>query len=241
VKRVTFFRAATRSFAFLFGGIWLFVGAPFLIIGLYVAYDTLQQQQRFKTEAQVVDGMVLTKSIRRNKNSSSFWVSYRFPAPDGTMLTTEAKVSGTLWDRLVEREPVHVTYLSSAPRTNRIEGAGADWVLPGVFTILGLVFAPIGGVIFLNGVRGILRQLRLQTEGTRADAAVVEVTETNLSVNGVPQWRIRYRYQDHRGRPHTGDSGAMPPEEAEPWKVGDTGIVHFDPHAPKKSIWVGRA
>lgn len=225
---VTFVGAARRSFAFL-------------IIGLYAAYDTVQQQQRFKTEAHVADGMVLTKSIRRNKNSSSFWASYRFPAPDGTTLRHEVKVSARLWDQLVERERVHVTYLASDPKTNRLEGAGPDWVLPGVFTLLGLVFAPIGGVIFFKGVRGIMRQLRLQTEGTRADATVVEVEPANVSFNGVPQWQIRYRYQDHRGRTHGGQSGVMAPEEAEPWKVGDTGVIRFDPHAPKKSFWVGRA
>jgi len=122
----------------------------------------------------------------------------------------------------------------------RLEGAGPDWALPAIFTLLGLVFAPIGGVLFFRGLRGVLRQLRLQTDGTRAEATVVEVEETNLRLNGVVQWRIRYRYQDHRGRTHAGDSGTIPPEEAEPWKVGDRGVIRFDPHAARKSIWVGR-
>lgn len=241
MRQVTFFRAATRSFALLFGGIWLLCGVPFLAVGLYTGYDTIRMQERFRSEAEVAEGMVLTKSIARNKDSRTYHVGYRFPAPDGTTIRTHAQVSAALWDRLIEREPVRVTYLRNAPRINRLEGAGADWWLPGIFTLLGLVFAPIGGVIFFKGVRGIARQLRLQSEGTGADATVLEVAPANVTFNGVPQWYIRYRYQDHRGRKHEGMSDVMPPEEAEPWKAGDTAVIRFDPHAPKQSVWVGRA
>jgi hypothetical protein len=237
----SFLGLAKRSFAFWFGGIWLFCGAPFLIVGLVVGVDTLRQHERFENEAESVDGMVLTKRITRNKNNNaSYWVGYRFRATDGTVIRNEAQVSGALWDRLVEREPVRVTYLPSEPRSSRIEGAGVDWALPGIFTLLGLVFVPIGGVIFVKGVRGILRELRLQSEGTLVAATVTEVEPSNISFNGVPQWLIRYRYQDHRGRTHTGESSVMPPEEAQAWKPGDTTQARFDPNAPTKSIWVGR-
>ena len=241
MRRTTYVRAASRSFAFLFGGIWLLVGAPFLVIGLYTAWDTFRLQERFRTEAETAEGMVLTKAITRKKDSRTFHVGYRFPSPDGTTIRTHAQVSGALWDTLVEREPVRVTYLRSDPRINRLEGAGSDWWLPGIFTFFGLVFAPIGGVVFFRGARGIARQLRLETEGTRADATVLEVAPSNMHVNGVQQWQIRYRYQDHRGRKHVATSEVMPPEEAEAWKAGDTAAIRYDRHTPKHSVWIGRA
>ncbi len=237
----SFFGLAKKSFAFWFGGIWLFCGAPFLIIGIYVGIDTMRQQARFRDEAQVAQGMVLTKSIRSSTDSKTYWVGYRFSAPDGIVVNGEAKVSEEFWDRLVEREPVQITYLPSDPRSHRIEGEGPDWMLPLIFTVLGLVLVPLGGGIFLKGVRGILRELRLQVEGTMAEATVVEVGPANASLNGIPQWRIRYRYQDHRGRTHTGESALMAPDEAQEWKVGDTGAARFDTRASKKSIWIGRA
>lgn len=237
----SFFGLAKKSFAFWFGGIWLFCGAPFLIIGIYVGIDTMRQQARFRDEAQITQGMVLTKSIRSRKDNKTYWVGYRFSAPDGTVVKGEAKVSEELWDRLVEREPVQVTYLPSDPRGHRIEGEGPDWMLPLIFTVLGLVFVPLGGGIFLKGVRGILRELRLQVEGTMAEATVAEVGPANVSFNGIAQWRIRYRYQDHRGRTRTGESALMAPEEAQEWKVDDKGVARFDTRAPKKSIWIGRA
>ncbi len=237
----SFFGLAKRSFAFWFGGIWLFCGAPFLIIGIYVGVDTIRQHGRFTSEAQVAEGVVLTKRISRSNDSTSYWVGYRFSAPDGTVVKTEAKVSGALWDRLVEREPVQVMYLPNDVRRHRIEGEGPDWVLPGIFVILGVVLVPLGGWIFLKGLRGVLRELRLASAGARAEATVAEVGPADVSFNGVPQWRIRYRYQDHRGRMHHGESGLLAPEEAQEWKVGDRGVVHFDASAPKKSAWVGKA
>jgi hypothetical protein len=240
-RQLSFFGAAKRSFPFLFGGIWLVCGIPFLLVGLYTGIDAIRQHERFQHEAAVAEGMVLTKRISRNKNSTTHWVGYRFPAADGTIVRNEVQVSADLWDRLIEREPVRVTYLPGRPRASRLEGAGTDWMLPGIFTLFGLFFVPIGGWIFGKGLRGVLRQLRLQTEGTRADATVVDVGPANVRFNGVLQWRIRYRYRDHRGRTHTGESGVMPPEEAQEWKAGDTAVARFDPHAPTKSIWVGRA
>ena len=73
-----------------------------------------------------------------------------------------------------------------------------------------------------------------------AEATVLEVGPANVSFNGVPQWRIRYRFQDHRGRTRTGESAVMAPEEAQVWKVDDKGVARFDTRAPKKSIWIGR-
>jgi len=225
VRQVTFFRAAFRSFPFLFGGIWLLVGAPFLAAGLSTAYDTMRVQERFRTEAEITDGMVLTKSIARGKNERTYRVGYRFLASDGTTIRTHAQVSPGLWDRLAEREPVRVTYLKSDPRVSRLEGAGPDRSGPAILTLIGLVVAPIGAVVFFKGVRGIARQVRLQTEGTRTYATVIDVAPTKMRINGVAQWRIRYRYQDHRGRTYGKWSAAMSPEEAEGWKAGETAVT----------------
>jgi len=84
------------------------------------------------------------------------------------------------------------------------------------------------------------RELRLQSEGTLAEATVMEVGPADVSFNGVAQWRIRYRYQDHGGRRRHGESGLLVPEEAQQWKAGDRGVARFDAHAPRKSVWLGK-
>jgi len=238
----SFLGLAGRSFPFWFGGIWLVCGVPFLIVGVYVALDTVRQQQRYATEAQVTEGMVLTKRISRRQNeSTSYWVSYRFRPPDGAIVQGDTKVGSALWDRLVERGPIRVTYLPDRPQAHRLEEQGPDWMLPLAFTVAGGLLVPLGGWIFSRGLRSIVRQLRLQREGTQADATVMEVEPADVSFNGVAQWRIRYRYRDHGGRERHGESGLLAPEEAEQWKAGDRGVARFDVHAPDKSIWVGKA
>jgi hypothetical protein len=235
-----FLSLAKKSFAFWFGGIWLFCGAPFLLIGLYLAIDTFHLEERYKNEALVTEGMVLTKSITSNKNSRTFRVGYRFHAPDGTAVKNEVKVSGEFWDQVAERGPIRVTYLASDPKTNRIDDAERGWTLALIFTGVGLFFVPVGGLIFFKGLSGIFRQLRLQQSGAIAEATVIDVGPAGVSFNGVPQWQIHYRYQDYKGQKHTGESGPMSQAEAKKWQVGDKGIAKFDARAPKKSAWVGK-
>ena len=120
------------------------------------------------------------------------------------MVRNEVQVSAGLWDRLIEREPVRVTYLPDRPRANRIEGVGTDWMLPGIFTLLGLVFVPMGGWIFAKGLGGVRRQLRLQTEGTRADATVVDVGPANVRFSAYRlQNSTSSRASSSRGRSRT--------------------------------------
>jgi hypothetical protein len=124
-KQQTFRSLAKRSFAFWFGGIWLSVGALILIIGVLIGVHSIRQHERFKNEAQVADGMVLNKWIsrqrREGRESTSYWIGYRFSAPNGAVVKREAQVSSEMWDRLVERERVRVMYLPSDPATSRIE------------------------------------------------------------------------------------------------------------------------
>ena len=99
----------------------------------------------------------------------------------------------------------------------------------------------MGGLIFLNGMRGIARELSLARNGLITTATVTDVSESDVSFNGIAQWRIRYRYHDQRGREHAGESGPMPPEEARDWQAGKQGHVRFDARAPKKSVWIGNS
>lgn len=160
-RQHSFITVAGHSFAFVFGGIWLLCGVPFLVTGIYVGIDTMRERGRYQREARVAEGIVLTKRISRSRDSTSYHVGYRFSA-EGTVVTGEAEVSGDLWDRLVEREPLAVTYLPGEPRRHRIEGEGPSFLLPAIHLALAVVLVPLGGWIFSRGVREVRRQLRLQ-------------------------------------------------------------------------------
>ncbi|HEV8712576.1 MAG TPA: DUF3592 domain-containing protein [Candidatus Binatia bacterium] len=242
-KGYSFLSINAQSFWLWFGGIWLVVGAPFFSIGIYTAIQTANQQERFQQEGQVAQGMVLTKSIKSNSKNSSpqYWVTYRFTTPDGQVMKGSAQVNVEAWDRLQERGPIQVTYVPHAPQSHRVEGQDSGWVLPLIFTILGSVFTLLGGFVFLKGLSQVRRTRRLEREGMITEGTVLEIVPGNLSINDIPQWMIHYRYQDHLGRTHRGQSSLLSPEEAQAWQVGDTGTVRFDGRQPHQSAWVGKA
>jgi hypothetical protein len=232
-----------RYFGLIFGGIWLVAGMGVLIGGIAL----WQHEERFAAEAVTTEGKVLTRDIRTAHSSSSsgsststeYWVSYRFQAPDGIRYEGSSKVDVHVWERLQEQGPVTVSYLASDPATNRVAGE-PDRVGPGIMVGLGGIFSLAGGTIVFVSLGKRLSRARLLRDGMSADGIITAVEATNISINRVPQWIIRYRYNDHRGRTYEDKSPYLSPQEANDWKEGDTGKVKYDREKSNKSLWMGR-
>ena len=232
-----------RHFGLIFGGIWLVAGIGVLIGGIAM----WQHEERFAAEAVTTEGTVLTRDIRTARSSSSsgsststeYWVSYRFQAPDGIRYEGSSKVDVHVWESLQEQRPVTVSYLASDPTTNRVAGK-PDWVGALIMSILGGVFTLAGGTIVTISLGKRLSRGRMLRSGMSAEATVTAVEETNFSINRVPQWIVRYRYNDHRGRTHEDKSSYLSPQDANDWKEGDTGKVKYDREKSNKSLWIGR-
>ena len=156
-KKGSLLSLAMQSFWVRFGSIWLLIGMPFLIIGIYTATQTMTQRERFQKEGQSTQGMVLTKAIQGGKKSSneSYRITYRFSTADGMVMMGEAPVSPEIWDKLEERGPVQVTYLPDKPQSNRVEGKKVDWMLPIGSGIAGFVFTSLGGFVLFKALRRI--------------------------------------------------------------------------------------
>jgi len=232
-----------RNFGLVFGGIWLVVGIPLAIGG----YFMWQSEQRFAAEAVSTEGKVLTRDIRTARHRSSsggsttsteYWVSYRFQPPNGIPHEGSSKVDVHVWERLKEQGPVTVAYLPGDPASNRVAGK-PDWVGALIMTILGGVFTLAGGTIVVFSLGKRLSRGRLLRDGMSADGVITAVEQTNFSINRVPQWVVRYRYNDHRGRTHEGKSPYLAPQEAQEWKEGNTGKVKYDREKSDKSLWIG--
>ncbi|MFZ5877659.1 MAG: DUF3592 domain-containing protein [Nitrospirota bacterium] len=230
-----------RHFWLVFGGLWLTVGLPFVFGGIHL----FRIESRFGEDAVAVQGMVLTRDIHRARSndggtSTRYEVTYRFTADDGRTFEHRDSVNVQTWEALTERGPVEVRYLPDDPTQSRIAGE-TDWAGPLIMGGLGGVFAVAGGLIVAYDVRRRVVRARLQREGVSADAIVTSVEPTNFLVNRVPQWVIRYRYVDDRGRTHEGTSEYLSPEEAGEWKEDDVGRVHYDRQQPAQNVWSGRA
>jgi hypothetical protein len=226
-----------NRFLLLFGGIWLLVGVPFAIVGIWV-YTT---EREFERSAVVARGVVLSKDIsqsrdRNGSTSTSYSVHYRFTPRGGRTMEGRGGVDHDVWDRLVEREPVDIEYLPGDPSSNRVRGE-SKMLLAWIFGGLGSLFTIAGGIIFGIGVRGSLRGRRLRETGMTADATITRVQMTNVRVNRRPQARVVYEFHDDRGERRTGKGPYMSVEEAQRWKAGDRITIKYDRDRPQHSIW----
>jgi hypothetical protein len=234
---------ARRSFGFWFGGIFLLCGLPFLATSIFLFYD----DWRFGQEAQSTQGMVLTKEIRvsrssgqgsrRSSRTKHYEVTYRFMA-EGETFEGRDELSHGEWQQLVEREAVEVLYRPGKASSNRLAGH-SSWLLKTIFGLLGSVFTVLGSVFFVRAIGKARLESRLRQQGVRAQGAVTQLSARNLRINNVQQWRLHYEYRDFQGQRHMAATD-LPEDEAQEWKVGDTGAVLYDPSQPAEAVWLGK-
>lgn len=219
-------------------------GGIFLVAGLGLFYGGLQEatkERAYRTEGQVVDAVVVGKSVKRasldGNPSTRYEIAYRFTTADGRSAEGVDVVSVEEWERLEPGSPFKVTYVPGAPGSSRAVGSGG-MTSSLVMTGLGGLLALLGGLALGWTARRLWTERRLLRGGTPGQGTVLSIEPSNVSVNRVRQWNLQYRYADHLGRSHEGRSGPVPPEEAHAVRVGDTVEVRFDRARPERSIWV---
>ena len=234
---------SAKDFWLWFGGIWLLAGLPICLTGLYQGMQHQRISALLDTQGRTVEGMVLTKSItssgsgNRRNSTPTYRITFRFTTAGGLM-TGQAKVTRNTWDRLVEREPLSVTYLSDELQHYRVEGQASGWTAPVLMTGGGGIIATIGGFLFVRALAGQRARERLQREGIPTEATVSDVQVSNLRINRVNQCVVLYRYEDERRRTHQGKV-YLSPEEAGQWKQGDRAAIRYDRTRPHQSLWIG--
>jgi len=108
--------------ATVFGGILLFIGAIFLLVGTF----NLRQERAFRAEGRTAAGIVLTKSSRveynhqNNTQQTHYSVGYRFTTDDGASVRGSEEVNWSGWTSIQERDPVQILYLPRDPSRNRL-------------------------------------------------------------------------------------------------------------------------
>jgi len=107
-----------------------------------------------------------------------------------------------------------------------------------VAVTLGPAVAALGGGMLLVFLWRKLRERRLLRDGKTAAAIVVAVEPSQLSINRVRQWTVRYRFRDGNGRERVARSGYLSPSAASQWNPGSPCTVRYDPGRPQDSLLV---
>ena len=236
-RDVSFSDLARRSVFIWFGAIFLLAGAAFS----YSRVTALFREIRFdKESSEIVEGvvMVLTQGSKGKgrDHRTIYHVSYRFTFA-GASYENRSTVNKEIGGGLHERGPVRIQVLSGDPQINRV--AGSEDLLVGEL-FFGGAFVAMGGILIVMGLRRVFLEIRLNREGVSVEATVTDVKATDGSRNRAKDWVVCYTYRDHQGQTHEAESWEMSPDEAETWKVGDTGRARFDPRKPEKGMWTGR-
>jgi len=238
MRTPSFYRIASRQFWFFFTLIFLLVGAGLLVAGGVL----LQQEQRYSTDGAEATGRVVDKYTRRSSGrsrSTRYIVLYEFDTPDGFHISGQDSIGSGRWNSLRRGDSVPVEYVKSQPEKNRVAGE-SEYTVSLVLSGIGGGVALVAGFFFWKSLGRVRTALRLWREGVRTEGAVAEVKATNVRINRVTQWMIHYTYHDYGGRQQRGKSDYLPPDEAQAWKAGDTGVVRYDQNRPELSVWVGR-
>lgn len=130
------------------GGLFLLLGTIFGGVALYL-WSAVEERQ-LAAEGRTARAELLRKDIVADRTSGSqvrpvFRVHYRFER-----VSASAQIGEALWRRLSPGDPIEVTYLPSDPSVHRVEAQQRDIVLPLVFGLIGLVFAPLGLCLVLG-------------------------------------------------------------------------------------------
>ncbi|HEX7237643.1 MAG TPA: DUF3592 domain-containing protein, partial [Gammaproteobacteria bacterium] len=173
------------------------------------------------------------------KSSTRYLVTYRFKPHDGAALEQTEEIPLETWEALMEGDAVTVRYLPADPRTARTIAAAPAWQGPLVAALTG-AFVPLGLFIALPGWRRVLALVRVQRSGAAAQATVIEVAPAGVTINRVPQWRLKYEFRDERGERREALSDYLAPWEAAQWQAGDRGEVRYDRDRAADSVWLGK-
>jgi hypothetical protein len=225
------------------------IGGVALVIGLVlsaIAGVMLRTDWRFAREGQTTRGTILTKMVNVSTSrvgstgtnrTRHYEATYRY-AVGGTTIEGRDELTKSGWDTLTEGAPADVLFLSTDPASSRLAGP-RPWIAKTLLGPIGLVVAVCGAALFVRGRRDAATQPRLERSGVTTRGTVRTLQAGRFRINDETMWRLEYEYQDAAGHRHVSVHD-LPEDEAGLWKVGEVGVVRYDPQRPADVVWLGR-
>jgi hypothetical protein len=135
------------------GGLFLLLGTIFGGVALYLWIAPGERQ--LDAEGRTARAELLRKDIVADRASGSivrpeYRVHYRFTPEQGSPVSASARIDAALWRRVHPGDSIEVLYLASDPSIQRVEGEEREIVLPLVFGLIGVLFAPLGLCLVLG-------------------------------------------------------------------------------------------
>ncbi|WP_329251497.1 DUF3592 domain-containing protein [Actinoallomurus sp. NBC_01490] len=223
------------------GGIFGLVGLVLLGAGIAVAASTAS----FLASAQRTDGTVVELTARTSttrssgghtRTSTNWYPTVKFTV-DGRSYSFQSS-TGSNPPAYERGESVPVAYDPDDPSNARIASFWAAYLAPLIVGGLGLVFTPIGTVLFVKGRRAARLRARLRRQGLQVWAKIEHVgPDLSTLVNNRHPYIIRATWQDEgTGRTYTAVSDPLTYDPG-PRLSGQTHVrVLYDPADPDRNL-----
>ncbi|UXI66380.1 DUF3592 domain-containing protein [Tahibacter amnicola] len=179
-------------------------GVPGLIMlfaSLSLTYATLS----FRVNATRTPGVVVDLEPRSgSKGRSTYAHVFEFTDAGGTV----RRVTSSSSSRPPAHEvgaPVVVYYDPANPNRAHTAGFMANWFLPCLMGLFGIVFGGIGAAFLVSEIRRLRRRALMRRIGRRVRGEVSRtVMNKNLKIGGKHPWRLHVRWHDPiTGKNHT--------------------------------------
>lgn len=226
-------RYLRSSLGWWFGLAWGLVGTVTLVALGFV----LEGDRRFREE-----GVAATATVIRTghdpdvKAEHNYFLRYRYRDNAGQDYVIEQAVNETTWRQSAKGSELTVVYLPAQPsRVKVVSDIQPEWVLPGIFLLVALVFAGPGWYVAIRAWRNVGRRLRVLRDGVAVLGRVTGVHEkTNVTINDRHPLYLSYQFLDADGEAYSGDSSMLPLHLESRWAPGDPILVLHDANNPDR-------
>ncbi len=168
------------------------IGSIFSIIGLSLIATALllgKSQQSFLRKAHTAPGTVI--ELVWNRSVKGYAPVVQYTTGDGRPITFRSNVSFNP-PAYEAGEAVTVYYDPDNPQDAQVKGPMGQWFIPGLFGLIGIVFAGVGGKFLVSVILGSRRKKWLMQHGQ-----TIRATFTGVQLNTSFKINRRSPYQVH--------------------------------------------
>jgi hypothetical protein len=217
----------------VFGGIFGLIGLVLLCVGIALAASTAS----FLASAGRVDGTVVALTEGTSSDSSASWYPTVEFTVDGKRYLFQSS-TGSNPPSYKIGDGVPVAYDADDPSNARIASFWSAFLAPMIVGGLGLVFTPIGVVLFVKGRRITRLRAWLRENGQQVWAEIERVgRDFTIEINNRHPYVVHATWRDERtARTYTATSDYLR-DDPGPRLHGQTHVrVLFDPANPERNL-----
>jgi len=223
---------AGTAFLLLFGGIWTLVGV-IVTIAFTVAGGPAWDDLILNRRAVVVSATPVSVQPGNGQINGRpiFRIAYTFTDRQGRARSSETSTTdGPSIAAASARMPLTVEYDPEQPSRSRMQGQSASTF--GLFVLLPLAVALVGGAVLLVGLQRTLQLRALYVRGIAAAATVTGVSTSMMRVNDRPVLHVDYVFDAAARSECFGGRTTMRDAPA----VGDQLWILYDPNDPTRNV-----